>query len=119
MCEDICMVKPIKSGVPQAIPETTKNEQASSTNAQPVEIPAVQKTVGYNDAGRAGRRAERAMEGQAQAAKLLAQLQQAQGGSMMLPRMKWEVNVDHSDNSAVPTPYPNIANANKKDEPKK
>jgi hypothetical protein len=96
------MVKPIHSGAPQPIPETPQKGPASGSNAEPVEVPAVQKIVGYNDAGRAGRRAERSIEGQAQAAKLFAQLQQSQGR-----------------NASVPTPYPNIANANQKNESKK
>jgi hypothetical protein len=90
------MVKPIQSGAPQPIPESPKKDPITNANAEPVELPAVQKTVGYNDAGRAARRAEHSMEGQAQAAKLFAQLQQSQGR-----------------NASVPTPYPNIANTKK------
>jgi len=91
------MVKPIQSGAPQPIPESPKKVPTPPNNAQPIETTVVQKTVGYNDAGRTARRAERSMEGQAQAAKLFAQLQHA----------------------SVPTPYPNIANANQKDDSKK
>jgi hypothetical protein len=96
------MVKPINSGAPQPVPESPKKGHASGTNAQPVETNVEPKQVAYNDEGRAGKRAERLMEGQAQAAKLFAQLQQSQGR-----------------NPSVPTPYPNIANANQKTEPKK
>jgi len=96
------MVKPIQSGAPQPIPESPKKVPTPPNNAQPVETTVVQKTVGYNDAGRTARRAERSMEGQAQAAKLFAQLQQAQ-----------------NRNASAPTPYPNIANANQKDDSKK
>jgi len=96
------MVKPINSGAPQPIPESPKKGQIAGSDAQPVETNIESKKVGYNDAGRTARRAERSMEGQAQAAKLFAQLQQSQGR-----------------NASVPTPYPNIANANQKNETKK
>jgi hypothetical protein len=112
------MVKPIgpspqsariKPDVEQPAVDSGK-EQATSTN----------KTVPiYSEKAQNSRKAEHSFAGQAQAMKLAAELQRAQGGSMMIPRMKWEVNVSPSENTSVPTPYPNIANANQKTEPKK
>jgi hypothetical protein len=112
------MVKPIGPS-PQSTPVNPEveqtavkpgKEQASRTNkAVPI----------YSEKAQIARRAEHSFAGQAQAMKLQAELQRAQGGSMSVPRMKWETNVRHSENSSVPTPYPNIANANQKDESKK
>lgn len=100
---------PVKPAVEQPGVDAGK-EQATQTNKN---VPI------YSEKAQNSRKAEHSFAGQAQAMKLAAELQRAQGGSMMVPRMTWEVNVDHSDNSSVPTPYPNIANANKKTESKK
>ena len=112
------MVKPI-GPAPQPTPVKTEVEQ---TGAQPGKEQAARSNKAvpiYSEKAQNSRKAEHSFAGQAQAMKLAAELQREQGGSMMLPRMKWEVKVDYSDNSSVPTPYPNIANANQKDESKK
>ena len=100
---------PVKSNVEEAGAKTGK-EQAASTN----------KTVPiYNEKAQIARRAEHSLMGQAQAMKLQTELQRAQGGSMSIPRMKWETDVKNTDGTPVPTPYPNFASANQKDESKK
>ena len=93
------MVKPIgpapqstrvKTEVEQA-PVQSGNEQAPRTN-QPAPI--------YSAKAQISRRAEHSMIGEAWALKLQQQL-------------------DASKQNAVPTPYPNIANANQKTDSKK
>lgn len=111
------MLKPIKGSAPQPASEVTdKKDQASvSANTAQTTEPKVRQPI-YSAKARIARQAERFFEGQARAANLQAELERAQSGSVMVPRMKWETSVGHSDNNSVPTPYPNIADASKKDD---
>jgi hypothetical protein len=112
------MVKPIGSS-PQSTPVKTEVEQTGANTGKEQTGRPNQPAPIYSAKAQNARKAEHSFAGQAQAMKLQAELERAQGGSMSIPRMKWETNVSHSENSSVPTPYPNIANANQKDESKK
>jgi hypothetical protein len=125
------MVKPINSQAPQSTPTKT-GDVRGVTQSQNVpnagsnqnnESLAQQTSPLYNDKARMARRAEHSMSGEAWALKLQQQLdaknQSPKSNSMVLPRVGWEIKVNQSENSSVPTPYPNIANANQKDESKK
>jgi hypothetical protein len=125
------MVKPINNQAPQSTPTKTGGTKGvtqsqyvpNAASNQNNESLAQQTTPLYNDKARMARRAEHSMSGEAWALKLQQQLdaknQPQKSGSMVPPRMGWEIKVKHSENSSVPTPYPNIANANQKDELKK
>ena len=112
------MVKPIGSS-PQSTPVKTEVEQTGVKTGKEQTGRPNQPAPIYSAKAQNARKAEHSFAGQAQAMKLQAELERAQGGSMSIPRMKWETNVSHSENSSVPTPYPNIANANQKDGSKK
>lgn len=126
------MVKPINNQAPQSTPTNTGDAKGVSQSQnvpnavanQNNDSLAPQTGALYNDKARTARRAEHLMSGEAWALKLSQQLDAANqtpkpAGSMVLPRVGWEVKVSQSENSSVPTPYPNIANANQKDESKK
>lgn len=112
------MVKPI-GPAQQSTPAKTDVEQTAVQSGKEQASRPSKPVPIYSEKAQNARKAEHSFAGQAQAMKLAAELQRAQGGSMSVPRMKWEVKVDYSENSSVPTPYPNIANANKKTESKK
>ncbi|MCI0615197.1 hypothetical protein L0244_19580 [bacterium] len=120
------MVKPINNQAPQSTPSKTgdargvsqKQKIATGESAQINESLPQQTGVQYNDKARFARRAEHSMTGEAWALKLQQQLaanQSPKGGSMVPPRVGWEISVDHSENNPVPTPYPNVASAKNKD----
>ena len=120
------MVKPINSQAPQSTPTKTGEARGVSQEQnlpnvgsnQNNEMPGKPVPL-YNEKARTARRAEHSMSGEAWALKLQQQLdaknQSPKSSSMIPPRMGWEVNVNHSDSNPVPTPYPNIADAKKKD----
>jgi hypothetical protein len=123
------MVKPINNQAPQTTPTKTGDASGVSQSQNLPNAGANQnneslapQTGGalYNDKARTARRAEHSMSGEAWALKLHQQLDAAKqtakpAGSMVLPRVGWEVNINNSENNPVPTPYPDIANAKKKD----
>jgi len=112
------MVKPIGSS-PQSTPVKTEVEQTGvKTGKEQIGLPNQPAPI-YSVKAQNARKAEHSFAGQAQAMKLQAELERSKASSMSIPRMTWETKVKHSENSAVPTPYPKIANANQKDESKK
>lgn len=116
------MVKPIGSS-PQPTTVKPDVEQVGVNPQNEEAIRANKPAPIYNAKAQHARRAEHAMSGEAWALKLQQQLdaknQSPKSGSMVLPRVGWEMKVNQSENNPVPTPYPNIADAKKKDESKK
>jgi hypothetical protein len=118
------MVKPINNQGPQSTPTKTGDARGVSQRQNVPGSNQNNESIGqqpgplYNDKARTARRAEHSMSGEAWALKLQQQLaanQSPKGGSMTPPRLGWETNVRHSENNPVPTPYPDIASAKKKD----
>jgi hypothetical protein len=92
------MVKPI-GPAPQSTPVKTEVEQTAVQSGEQASRPNKPAPI-YSEKAQISRRAEHSMIGEAWALKLQQQL-------------------DASKQTAVPTPYPNIANANRKNDSKK
>jgi hypothetical protein len=123
--QDTYMVKPINNRAPQSTPSKTGDARGVSQRQnvpntgsnQNNESIAQQPGPFYNDKARTARRAEHSMSGEAWALKLQQQLaaNQSPKASIVPPRLGSETNIRHSENNPVPTPYPDIASAKKKD----
>ena len=114
------MVKPIRGSSPQPVPSETPENKLQPQTEETDKLP---KKPVYDSIAQTSRRAEHSMIGTSRAAELNAQLaalqkNSSQAGSVMVPRMKWEVPVRHQE-SPVPTPFPNLANAGNSEDKKK
>jgi hypothetical protein len=101
------MVKPIgPSHQPAPVKPDVEQPGVDAGKEQPVRTNKPVPT--YSEKAQISRRAEHSFAGQAQAMKLMAELERTQGKS----------NPKNSNASPLATAYPNIANANQKKESK-